>query len=631
MARASRSSLPPECGFVWRKQRCRKKGDHYCEPRAQKVVDFFVEVLVHTKGDFARQAFTLDWWQEHEIVRPLFGTVIVRKVRGRWRYKRRYEIAWIEIGRKNGKTELAAGIVLYLLVADGEFSAEIYGAAKTTKQAGKVAEVVEHMRRLVPALNGDKVDRRTRKRGKVKYNKNNRRLFDESSNSYYEVIASDDADAQLGHNPHGVVIDEFLAQASRDFYDAMRTAFGARLQSIMVLLTTAGNDPESFGAITHEEMLKVWEDPDRAPHVFVYIRGLPKNDRELEQLHRMFPDHPDLPVSCDIWDERNWRWPNPALDSFLDIEALRTEALEARNDPTKENSFRQYRGNQWVNQVTRWMQLHVWDAAGNVQLVDEAALVGRKCWAGLDVSSTTDLTAWVLLFPPENETDPYTILWRFWTPEAMLAEFDEHLGGRASVWVKQGFLFATEGDFVDYEGEPMTRKSVSTLTGTTSPSLHLQIELDSQRFKIQALGYDTREASATVQFAQKLGLTVHPVKQGFWLDESLKEIMRLAKIERLGHGGHPVARWNIDSAEVKTDDEEHIKLVKPDRNKSGKRVDGVAALGDAFAVMLNPPEGNESKLQDAASAYVWTCSCGAMNARHIEVCGTCGAAKTAVG
>lgn len=634
---------PPECGFTllsrveladggetWELIVCREVGDHHCHPRAQRVVEFFRDTLVHTKGRYARRRFLLEHWQEVDIIRPLFGTVV-------WSeevcaYVRQYRLAWIEVARKNGKSELAAGIVLYLLTADGEESAEIYGAAKTTKQAGKVGEVVDRMRKLIPELNGDARNPLTGELGIVRYNRNKRRHYVELTNSYYEIIAAD-ADNELGGNPHGTVVDEVLAQASPDLWNALRTAEGTRDQALMVGLTTAGNDPDSFAAVEHGEMLKIAEDPSRAPHIFVYIRGLPRTVKELGELYERHPGHPDLPVSIDPFDEANWKWPNPALDSFLSRQSIRDQALEARNNPAKENAFRQFKCNQWVSQVTRWMQLHVWGQQGNIQIVDEERLVGRPCYAGLDLSSTTDLTAWVLLFPPRTEGDAFEVLWRFWTPEVMVAYFDEYLGDRASVWCREGLLYATEGDWVDYAGDPTTGMSTSALTGLTVPSVQKQIELDAGRFAIQRVGYDTREASATAQFMLTLGLDIEPVRQGFWLSEPLKEIMRLAQAGRLCHGAHPVAQWNVDSAEVKQDDDEHLKLVKPNRKKSGKRVDGIAALADAVAVMLKPadekPQG--SNLDAWKRATTWTCGCGTLNSQMIEVCGRCGRTQYAAG
>lgn len=571
----------PVCRYTFDDVTCSRRGAHHCVPRANRAVGFYADLLVHTKGRFARQSFVLEDWQEHDIIRPIFGEV-------RWSpewgsYVRRYTVAYIVLARKNGKSEKAAGLVHLLLVGDDEESAEVYGAAKDTKQAGKVADVVERMRKLSPPL----ADR-------LKFNKNSRRVYDDTTGSYYEVITAE-ALGELGHNPHGFVLDEALSQPDGSLWEAMRTAAGARAQPLFLVITTETNDLSSWGATVIDEAERVEEDPARAPHVFAYVRKLPRTDDELERLRRIHAGHPDLPVSLDVWDEANWRWPNPALGSFLSAESLRQEALEARNDPAKENGWRQFRLNQRVSQVTRWMPMHRWDGRGNVQLLDEDALDGASCFAGLDLASTTDLAAWVLWFPDQRE-----VLFRFWTPEAQIPRLDRATGGQASVWVREGFLYATEGDWIDYLGDPETGRSVHSLRGPHHLAIHPQIEADKDRFRILRVGYDQKEATATAQFMQGLGLDIQPVFQGFSLSESLKELMRLVGEGEFRHGGHPVARWNADSVEVKRDDQDRIKIVKPDRGGTGKRIDGIAAAANAINVAQHF-EGGVEQPAEAAS------------------------------
>lgn len=581
-AKLNRRWRPPTeqkavCGYTFRGKTCRKQSNHYCEPRADKVVAFFDEILVHTKGLWARKAFTLEPWQEFEIIRPLFGEVIFDPEMGT--YLRRYRLAYIVLGRKNGKSELVAGIVLYLLVGDDEEAAEVYGAAKDTKQAGKVGEVVIRMRELSPLLNGDYP-----KKGRLARNKTTRRIYDSKTASFFE-IATADAMGELGHNPHGSYIDEVLSQPNGELFNALRTAMGTRHQPLMALVTTETNKPNGFGAKEIDEAERVQFEPTRAPHVFAFVRKAPKTDEELAAIRAQFRGHPDLPVSTDPWDERNWRWPNPALGSFKRISSMREEAIEARNDPTKEHAFRQLELNQRVQQVTRWMTLDRWDR-GNRHNFTEDDLVGRRCWGGLDLSATTDLTSWTLLFPPVADDEPWKVLWRAWTPAAMLPRFDRHLAGQASVWARTGHLRVTEGDWIDYQGDLDTGRSPHGLTGIPEQlAVHPQIRSDSERFSVVGVGYDPKEAASTAQFMQTLGLAVTPIYQGFGLSSGLKEIMRLVKAEELAHGADPVARWNAESAEVRVDDEERIKLVKPSRDAAGARVDHIASLGSAIRAM----------------------------------------------
>lgn len=516
----------PTCGYVFDGKRCTSRGAHYCEARADKVVAFFAELLVHTKGRWARKAFVLEEFQEYEIVRPLFGEVVWSDEWGC--YVRRYRVAIIVLARKNGKSELAAGIALYLLVGDDEESAEIYGAAKDTKQARKVWEPAQRMRDLSPVL-----------RKRLGVNKNEKRIFDEKTASYYEVITAD-ALGELGHNPHGFVLDEVLSQPDSSLWDAMRTAMGTRTQPLMLAITTETNKPESFGAKLIDEAERVEAHPARSPHTFAYCRKMPK--------------------AADPFDETNWDWPNPALGSFLSKQSLRDEALEARNEPSKENSFRQFRCNQRVSQVTRWMPLHLWDRSAG--MVVEEQLVGRPFYGGLDLASTTDLAAWVLKFVPDG-AGVERVLWRFWTPEAQLPQLDKYTGGSASVWKRQGLLRVTEGDWIDFD------------------KIHEQIDQDLQRFEVREVGHDRWGATSTVQWLMGRGVTTYPIAQGYTLSPALKELMRLTKARLLAHGGDPVARWNADSIEVRQDDQEQIKPVKPDRGQSSARIDGMVALAMA--------------------------------------------------
>lgn len=557
------------CRYTFDGKVCHRRGPHHCEPRADRAVSFFGEVLVHTKGLFARHAFVLEPWQEFEIVRPLFGEVWWST---EWEtYVRRYTVAGICLGRKNGKSELAAGVALLLLIGDDEEAAEVYGAAKTTGQARKVWEPARRMSQLALPL-----------RRRLSVNQHSRRIYDEQSASGYEIITSD-AESELGANPHGFILDELLSQRDGSLWDAIVTAEGTRHQPLFLWISTETNRPTSWSASTIDEFERIEEDPARAPHVFAYIRKLPKDDAELARVHRIYKGHPHLPVSCDPFDEANWRWPNPALGAFKSYDSMRKRALEAHNEPEKLNAFLQFHCNRRVQQVTRWMPLDLWDASAG--MVDEAALEGRPCWAGLDLASTSDLTAWVLWFPPDDpEADePSQVLWRFWTPEAQVPHLDEHLGGKLTTWARQGYIAVTEGDWIDYWGDPETGVSVNAVDGVPDLlAIAPQIEADAKRYRIRGVGYDQREATALAQHMQDLGLDILPIYQGFGLSPALKEMMRLTKAQLLEHGGHPVARWNADSVEIKQDDQERIKVVKPQRHNSGARIDGFAALGNAI-------------------------------------------------
>lgn len=471
-------------------------------------------------------------------------------------YVRLYSIAWIEIARGNGKSEIDAGIALYLVMGDDEESAEIYGAAKDTKQARKVWDVAERMVKLSPVLNP------LWARGTIVINVQEKRIIYTPTGSFYEVITSDAA-GELGHNPHGTVFDEILTQSSPKLWDALRTGMGKRIQPLMVGTTTAGDDPSSFAAKEHKFSVRVLEDSKLQPRRFVYIRAVPEK--------------------ADPWKESNWKKANPALGDFLSIQTLRDEALEARNDPTKENAFRQFRLNQWVSQTTRFMPLHLWDECIGEQASQPYELAAnldrQKCFASLDLSAKLDLSAWSLLFPLEDGS--LVTVWRYWLPEDAVAGLDKMTGGQVSVWADEGWITLTEGNVIDYD------------------LIYGEVEEDAGRFAIADVSYDPWSGEPVIQEIEKrTGLTCYPVTQDFaGMSYGTTELMKVVKAGQLVHGGNPVTRFCMDSMEVKKarDNPDLIKPVKPDRQQEGKRIDGGVTLIMGIDGFLRRGQNEEKK------------------------------------
>lgn len=492
---------------------------------------------MHTTSRYARQPFTLTSWQRDEIIRPLFGTVHRDEELEEW--VRRYRIAWIELARKNGKSELMAGIALYLLLADGEEGAEVYSAAKDTDQAARVFGVAKRMVELQPAL-----------KRRLKIYETNRRILDPRTGSYYKVLPAD-ALGNLGENPHGILFDEIIAQPNRELWDALKTGFGVRSQPLLVAATNAGNDPTSFAAAEHRYCERVLESPEIDPARFVFMRNLPKD--------------------LDAFDERNWPRCNPAMtgpreERFLNVQVLRDEAREARENPAAENAFRQFRLSQWVQQTSRYMPLHVWDRSAG--MVDESSLAGRRAWGGLDLSSSDDLTALALDLPVVDDAgglDPerHEAIWRHWITEAVYPELVKRTGREAERWVREGFLTVTSGDVIDYS------EIRAELERIVAPPPHgLGITIDE-------LAYDRWGATQLAVELQDAGLRV------FSYGQSIKDLSpptklwdRLVRAQGYIHGGNPVARWQVDNLVVRTDSSGNIK---PDKEKSNEKIDGVVA------------------------------------------------------
>ena len=536
-----KSSSPPECDASTFERYvhptlppCTERGEHLCLPRAIRVCAFFDHALVHTKGIYARKPFILNDWQRNDIVGPLMGTV--RYSEQYQRYVRRYNQAWIEVARKNGKSELLAGLALYLLAYDGEESAEVYGAAKDREQGRIIWNVAARMCQISPRLNSRKG---------LRVLKNAYRIIDERTGSSYAVLARD-ALGNLGLDPYAVFFDEIISQPDGELWSALRTGSGSRPEYLLAAATTAGDDPTSFAANEHAEYVKIIEDPSRAPNRFGYIRT--------------------LDPAADPFDEANWPIPNPAYGDFLNMQALKDEAIEARNDPTKENSFRQFRCNQWVSQATRWMPMHVYrECVGDIwPNVDWGLklMQGREVWCGLDLSAKQDLTSLCVFVPPRGEK-PGHAMWWHWVPEDAFLALDSATSHQATQWVRQGFLRLMSGGVIDYK------------------ELCQQIAVILKDFKVREIDYDKWSGEFVRQELERLlGKAVPLVATEptfIGMTVPMTELMSLTVSNSWEHHGNPVATFCFDSVEVKRaiDNPDLIKPVKPQRVAGAARIDAV--------------------------------------------------------
>ena len=243
------------------------------------------------------------------------------------------------------------------------------------------------------------------------------------------------------------------------------------------------------------------------------------------------------------------------LGGMLDIEKVRNAYLSAKDNPAEENIFRQLRLNQWVKQSTRWMQMEKWDACAFP--VDEREVLGRECYGGLDLSSSIDITAFVLVFPPRNDTEKYILLPYFWIPEENMRLRVRRDHVPYDVWEKQGFLHTTEGNVIHYG---FIENFIDDL---------------GKKFHIKEIAFDRWGAVQMVQNLEGLGFTVVPFGQGFKdMSPPTKRLMELVLEKNIAHGGHPVLRWMMDNIFVRTDPAGNIK---PDKEKSTEKIDGAVA------------------------------------------------------
>lgn len=336
------------------------KDSNYNKDAADFAVSF-IECLCHTKGTWAGKPFELIDWQE-KIIRDIFG---ILKPDG----YRQFNTAYVEIPKKQGKSELAAAVALLLCCADGEERAEVYGCAADRQQAAIVFDVAADMVRMNPAL---------KKRCKILASQ--KRLIYEPTNSFYQVLSAD-AYSKHGFNVSGVIFDELHTQPNRKLYDVMTKGSGdARTQPLYFLITTAGNDEHSICYQVHQKAIDIMEGRKHDPRFYPVIYGAGRDE--------------------DWSSPEVWKKANPSLGITVKMEKVKDAYNSAKENPAEENTFRQLRLNQWVKQDVRWMPMDKWDACAFP--VDPDELRGRDCYGGLDLSSTTDITAFVLVFPPKR-------------------------------------------------------------------------------------------------------------------------------------------------------------------------------------------------------------------------------------
>ena len=490
--------------------------DSYYDKAAADYAVAFIQSLCHTKGTWAGKRFELIDWQE-QIVRDLFGII---KPNG----YRQFNTAYVEIPKKMGKSELAAAIALLLTCGDGEERAEVYGCAADRQQASIVFEVAKDMVTLCPAL-----------RKRVKILASQKRLIYEPTGSIYQVLSADVANKH-GFNVHGVIFDELHTQPNRRLFDVMTKGSGdARMQPLYFLITTAGDNVNSICYEIHQKAKDLLDGRKHDATFYPVIFGADEAD--------------------DWTSPKVWRKANPSLGITVGIDKVKAACESARQNPAEENSFRQLRLNQWVKQAVRWMPMEIWDACAFP--IDPSVLEGRVCYGGLDLSSSTDITAFVLVFPPLDDADKYSVMPFFWLPGDNLDLRVRRDHVNYDLWERQGFLQTTEGNVVHYG------------------FIEAFIEELGTRYNIREIAFDRWGAVQMTQNLDGLGFTVIPFGQGFKdMSPPTKELMKLVLEQRIAHGGQPVLRWMMDNIYIRTDPAGNIK---PDKEKSTEKIDGAVA------------------------------------------------------
>ncbi len=488
------------------------------ESKADRAVRL-INNLTHTKGPFAGQSFDLRPWQT-KIVKQLFKT--------RKDGLRQYRTCLLMLPRKNGKSELAAALAIYFLLFDGEIGAEVYSAAADKDQAALVFNVAAQMIRNDPELEAS-----------CEIIDSQKRVVHRRSGSFYRAISAE-AYSKHGFNASAVIYDELHAAPTRDLWDVLRTSQGARSQPLMLAISTAGYDRHSILWKVYEQAKRIQENPALDP--------------------TFLPILYEAPVDADWTDEKVWRKCNPALGDFRSLEEMRSAAAQAKEMPSDENVFRRLYLNQWTEQASRWISMPMWDACK----APHAGLKGRKCYIGLDLSSTKDLTALVAVFP--DDEGGFDVKAQFFVPRDNMQERVRRDRVPYDQWAREGHITVTDGNVVNYEAVRAALKDWD------------------DEFDVKSVAYDPWNATDLVsRLEQQDGFTCVQMRQGFAsLSAPTKSLEKAILGRTLRHDGHPVLRWNISNIAVESDPAGNIKLSK---KVSTERIDGAAALVNAVDQM----------------------------------------------
>lgn len=499
-----------------------KRGLVFRPAHGWHVIEFIEKYFVHIKGPLAGNPMLLDPWQK-------FWTAVLFGWRRADTGLRRFTRAYEEVARKNGKSTWKAPQGAYLFMMDGEIGAEVYAVATTRAQAMTVFKpAFQNIKRWVRRSAG------IARSFKLFEGLNQEKI--ELDASVFEPLPSN-ADNQDGRNPSAILFDELHAQKSRDVWDVMESALGARAQPLLSAITTAGFILDGICTEIRGYLISVLEGKRIDDAFFGYIYTLDPDD--------------------DPFDERNWIKANPGLGRSKTLEYMRGMARKAAALPGALVNFLTKDLNRWCNSVQGWFDPIVWDKGGAKFTAEQ--LRGRRCFGGLDLASTRDLTAFALLFPPEEDGEGWHVLVQFWCPQAKVDAKEHDDAAPYKRWQAEGWLTATPGDVTDYG--PVKAAVVQAM----------------QDFDVVDIGFDRWNAQQMCNELIDAGVPLVEVPQntgGMYPGSSLLE--QLVYGRKFLHAGNPVLRYCAMSVALLFDTNGNFR---PDKKKSGLigRIDGIVA------------------------------------------------------
>ena len=516
-----------------------EQGCYFDPDAANRVKLFFEKFLRHSKGEFAGKPFTLLPWQWDRVIEPLFG----------WKMPdgtRRFRRCGIAVPKKNGKSTLLAGIGLYLLCGDGEPGAEVYSAAADRKQASIIYDEAANMVEASDALSS-----------RINLRRANKSMEYKRTNSRYDALSAE-VETKEGFNVHGLLFDELHAQPTPNLWNTLRYAGAARTQPLIFWISTAGVDKESICYLQWKNALDVQE--SRAIDVSLLPCIFAADD------------------TADPWSEETWKSANPSYGITISRRDMEEAAEEAKNNPSQENNFRRYRLNQWTKQESKWIANDRWDACRTEYSLSE--LTGKKCIGGLDLATTTDINALVLLFKCGTK---YRVLPYFWCPEASLRNRERSNRQRIDHWAQAGLIKLTDGNSVDYD---VIRADINALGDS---------------FKIREIAIDPWNATSLATDLQNDGFDVQFVRTGYYsISPPTKELEKLIVNGGIEHPGNPVLDWMFSNITVEQDASGNVK---PSKAKSSDKIDGIVALILALARAIKEEQPKPS-VYDKRGLYI---------------------------
>lgn len=534
----SRGIPLPDCPPRWKTpEPGDQPGARFDPDRVDRVLLTFRN-LRHTKGRLSGRPLIPDPWQIAYVLAPAFGWVHLDEDLGI--HVRIVRTLYVELPRKNGKSTLAGGIGIYLTCADGEDGAQVIAAATRLEQAQFVFAPIKLLAERSPAL--------------AKHVKPYKaKIVHGRSGSYFMPVASA-GDAQHGADLHGGIVDELHLHRTNDLVEAIETGTGSRSQPLVLFITTAD---ASRKETPYDRKRTLVEQLARGALTDPSVYGV------------IWAADPD----ADPYAEETQRAANPGFGISPTRAYLRSAATRAAQSPADHASYLRLHLGIRTKQETKYLDIAAWDR--NASIVDETKLAGRRCYGGLDLASTSDLTALAWLFPCDDGT--FDALWRLWVPEGALADLDRRTAKAASVWAKRGILTVTPGDVADYD------------------YIRATIAEDGARFDVAEIAYDRWNSSQLVNNLVADGAPMVTMGQGYAsMSAPTKELQRLILLGTeakpvMRHGGNPAVRWTVDNFAVALDPAGNVK---PDKKNAADKIDPVVALVMALgrAIEADPPQ-----------------------------------------